>query len=41
VIGELAASLALVPFGSRLSARELLQELDAGRLDACLRSPAA
>jgi glutamyl-tRNA synthetase len=40
VIGELAASLALVPAGSRLSARELLQELDAGRLDACLRSPA-
>lgn len=40
VIGELAASLALVPAGSRLSAQELLQELDTGRLDARLRSPA-
>lgn len=41
VIGELAASLSLVPAGSRLSAQELLQELDAGRLDACLRAAAA
>ncbi len=36
VIGELAASLALVPLGSRLSARELLQEMDAKRLDGGL-----
>jgi glutamyl-tRNA synthetase len=38
VIGELAASLALVPAGTRLSARELLLELQAGRLDGCLRT---
>jgi hypothetical protein len=37
VIGVLAASLALVPAGSRLSARELLQSLDRQALEACLQ----
>ena len=37
VVGELAASAALVPPGSRLSAAELLQELSPGRLDQALR----
>jgi glutamyl-tRNA synthetase len=36
VIGELAASLGLVPAGARLSARELLGDVDRGRLAACL-----
>jgi glutamyl-tRNA synthetase len=36
VVGELAASAALVPPGSRLSAAELLQELSPGRLDRAL-----
>ena len=36
VIGELAASLGLVPAGSRLSAAELLQDLDAAALDGLL-----
>jgi glutamyl-tRNA synthetase len=36
VVGELAASLALVPRGSRLSAAELLQAIDAATLDRCL-----
>ncbi|MFM8604939.1 MAG: tRNA glutamyl-Q(34) synthetase GluQRS [Cyanobium sp.] len=40
VIGELASSLDLVPAGSRLSAQELLQEMEAGRLDACLYTQA-
>jgi glutamyl-tRNA synthetase len=40
VIGELAASLSLVPAGSRLSAQELLSELDAKGLNACLRGSA-
>ncbi|MCP9883162.1 tRNA glutamyl-Q(34) synthetase GluQRS [Cyanobium sp. Alchichica 3B3-8F6] len=38
VLGELAASAALVPPGSRLSAAELLQELSPGRLDRALRA---
>jgi glutamyl-tRNA synthetase len=38
VIGELAASLALVPPGVRISARELLSDIDAARLRACCRS---
>ena len=38
VIGELAASLALVPLGSRLSAAELLQALKPGDLERCLRT---
>lgn len=37
VIGRMAASLKLVPDGSRLSAAELLQDLDLGRLQAQLR----
>ena len=41
VVGELAASAALVPPGSRLSAAELLQELSPGRLDRALRTPQA
>jgi glutamyl-tRNA synthetase len=41
VIGELAASVGLVPQGSRLSAAELLQCLPAGRpLPVCLQPPA-
>jgi glutamyl-tRNA synthetase len=36
VIGELAASLSLVPPGVRISARELLSGLDGARLRACL-----
>lgn len=39
VIGRMAASLDLVPPGSRLSAQELLQELDLPRLEAQLRQP--
>jgi glutamyl-tRNA synthetase len=39
VIGRLAASLALVPAGSRLSAAELLQELTLSRLQQHLREP--
>jgi glutamyl-tRNA synthetase len=38
VVGELAASAALVPPGSRLSAAELLQALSPGRLDRALRA---
>jgi glutamyl-tRNA synthetase len=38
VIGELAASLALVPPGSRLSADELRQSLSPGDLERCLRA---
>jgi glutamyl-tRNA synthetase len=41
VIGELASSLALVPPGSRLSAVELLQTLQLGDLERCMRSPGA
>ena len=41
VVGELAASLALVPPGSRLSAAELLQTLRPGDLERCLRGTAA
>jgi hypothetical protein len=41
VIGELASSLALVPPGSRLSAVELLQTLQLGDLERCVRSPGA
>lgn len=37
MIGRLAASLALVPDGSRLSAVELLQELTLPRLQQLLR----
>ena len=37
VVGELAASAALVPAGSRLSAAELLQQLSSERLDQVLR----
>nr|WP_311133996.1 tRNA glutamyl-Q(34) synthetase GluQRS [Synechococcus sp. CS-205] len=37
VIGRMASSLELVPSGSRLSAQELLQELDLDRLEAQLR----
>ncbi|CAK6692051.1 Glutamate--tRNA ligase [Synechococcus sp. CBW1107] len=37
VIGRMAASLALVPAGSRLSAVDLLQELDLAHLQAQLR----
>jgi glutamyl-tRNA synthetase len=36
VVGELAASAALVPAGSRLSAAELLQQLSSERLDQVL-----
>lgn len=36
VIGELAASLGLVPPGVRISAHELLSSIDAARLRACL-----
>ena len=41
VVGELAASLALVPPGSRLSAGELVETLGPGDLERCLRPPAA
>jgi|GEM_PF-102222 len=41
VIGELASSLALVAPGSRLSAAELLQTLQSGDLERCLRAPGA
>jgi len=41
VIGELAASAGLVPEGSRLSARELLEELTPHRMAACLEASAA
>ncbi len=41
VIGDLGASLGLVPPGSRLSARELLQEMDGERLNARLASMAS
>ena len=37
VVGELAASLGLVPPGSRLSARELMQTMGPGDLERCLR----
>jgi glutamyl-tRNA synthetase len=37
VIGELASSLDLVPAGTRLSAQELLKEMDPDRLRACLK----
>jgi glutamyl-tRNA synthetase len=40
VIGRMAASLGLVPAGSRLSAAELLQDLDLSRLKAQLRRSA-
>ena len=39
VIGELASSLALVAPGSRLSAAELLETLQAGDLERCLQAP--
>jgi glutamyl-tRNA synthetase len=39
VIGELAASLNLVPAGSRLSAAELLGTLQPADLERCLRRP--
>jgi glutamyl-tRNA synthetase len=38
VIGELAASVGLLPAGVRISARELLSGLDAARLRGCLRA---
>lgn len=38
VIGLLAASADLVPAGSRLSARELLEELTPGRFEALMRA---
>ena len=41
VVGELAASLALVPPGSRLSAAELVQTLRPADLERCLRGTAA
>lgn len=41
VVGELAASAALVPAGSRLSAAELLQQLSSERLDQVLRGAQA
>jgi len=41
VVGELAASLALVPPGSRLSAGELVETLGPGDLERCLRPHAA
>jgi glutamyl-tRNA synthetase len=37
VVGQLAASVALVPAGSRLSAAELLQQLTAEKLDQALK----
>jgi glutamyl-tRNA synthetase len=39
VVGLMAASLHLVPLGSRLSSRELLQELSLERLRAALAAP--
>jgi glutamyl-tRNA synthetase len=41
VIGELAAGVGLLPAGSRLSSRELLQELTVERLDRTLARPQA
>jgi hypothetical protein len=41
VVGDLAASAALVAPGSRLSAAELLQELGPERLDRALKTPQA
>jgi glutamyl-tRNA synthetase len=41
VIGRLAASLALVPAGSRLSAEELAAGLSLETLDACLHPEGA
>ena len=41
VVGQLAASAALVPAGSRLSAAELLQQLSSERLDQVLRGAQA
>jgi len=41
VIGRLAASLALVPAGSRLSAEELAAGLSPETLDACLHPEGA
>jgi glutamyl-tRNA synthetase len=41
VVGELAASLALVPPGSRLSAAELLKTLVPSDLERCLQFPGA
>jgi glutamyl-tRNA synthetase len=38
VIGALAASLGLVPDGGRLSAQELLGDIDSARLHACMAS---
>jgi hypothetical protein len=38
VVGELAASLALVPAGSRLSAGELLAELKPANLTAAVQT---
>jgi glutamyl-tRNA synthetase len=38
VVGELAASLGLVPDGTRLSAGELLESLDRSTLERCLRA---
>jgi glutamyl-tRNA synthetase len=40
-VGELAASAALVPPGSRLTAAELLQTLSMEQLDRALRAPQA
>ena len=41
VVGQLAASAALVPAGSRLSAAELLQQLSSERLDQVFRGAQA
>ncbi len=41
VVGQLAASAALLPAGSRLSAAELLQQLSSERLDQVLRGAQA